>query len=141
MYPNIISLCLSISLVYDDNDKDKDGGDDVHIHHRRFPILHARSLITIMAIALRRRSLSRVFWLVLILGALRYFFFTPNSSESPQIRRQGVLEIVKGGDKQLDVQKHDFLQVRMGRDERPDFMSDLIHAGTEQFWNKYQMPL
>ena len=32
-----------------------------------------------------------------------------------------MLEIVKGGDKQLDVQKHDFLQVRMGRDERPDF--------------------
>jgi hypothetical protein len=52
-----------------------------------------------------------------------------------------MLEIVSGGDKQLDVQKHEFLQVRMGRDERPDFMSDLIQDGTDTFWTKFQLPL
>ena len=94
-----------------------------------------------MAISLRRRSLSRVFWFILILVAVRYLFFTPSTSESPQIRRQGMLEIVAGGDKQLDVQRHDFLQARMGRDERPDFLGALINEGTETFWTRYQIPL
>ena len=92
-----------------------------------------------MASLFRRRNLTRVFWIIALIILVRLLFVSDKTPESPQIRRQGVLELVARSDK-LDVHKHDFLQVRIGRDERPDFFSDVIHDGIDDFWERYQMP-
>lgn len=93
-----------------------------------------------MPIIIRRRSLTRVFWAVCLLVLVKLLFFSSSKSEQPEIRRQGVLDLVAGSDKLLDVQKHDFLQVRMGRDERPDFFSDVVRDGVDNFWYHYEKP-
>lgn len=89
---------------------------------------------------IRRRSLTRLLWLIGLALLARAFFFSSSKSQSPEIRRHGVLEYVAGTDKHLDVQKHDFLQVRMGRDERPDLMSDIIDDGVDDFWTRFELP-
>ena len=91
---------------------------------------------------LRRRSLSRVF-VVLVLAIIARLLFYPSQQreqQAPEIRRQGVLDLVARSDK-LDVHKHDFLQVRIGRDERPDLFTGLIRDGIEDFWERFQLPL
>ncbi|KAI5123016.1 hypothetical protein M0805_007637 [Coniferiporia weirii] len=88
---------------------------------------------------LRRRSLTRIFWITALAFLGRLLFFSSAAPESPQIRRQGVLDLVAGSDR-LDVQKYDFLQVRIGRDERPDFLSDVIHDGVNDFWDRFEKP-
>lgn len=93
-----------------------------------------------MPIIIRRRSLTRVFWLACLLVLVKLLFFSSSKSEQPEIRRQGVLDLVAGSDKLLDVQKHDFLQVRMGRDERLDFFSDVVRDGVDDFWYHYEKP-
>ena len=88
----------------------------------------------------RRRHLNRVFWFIALGFLARLLFYPTAAPESPQIRRQGVLDLVSGTDKLLDVQRHDFLQVRLGRDERPDFLSDLVTNGVEDFWKRFEQP-
>lgn len=89
---------------------------------------------------LRRRSLTRIFWIIGLAVLVKLLFFSSVKQESPQIRRQGVLDLVAGSDR-LDVQKYDFLQVRIGRDERPDMLSDVIDSGIDDFWERFQKPL
>ena len=38
----------------------------------------------------------------------------------------------------LDAQRHSFLQMRIGRDERPDMFDADIGAGIDDFWNRFQ---
>ena len=103
-----------------------------------------------MAIALRRRSLIRI---ALFLGAIvlvRLFVGSSSSatsvsslygSDPQQIQKQGVLDLVTRAEKALDARKHKFLQVRMGRDERPDLFSNTINDGIMDYWERFQKPL
>lgn len=92
-----------------------------------------------MAIVVRRRNVTRVFWVVTLAILARLLFFSSSKTESPEIRRQGVLDLVARSDK-LDVQKYDFLQVRIGRDERPDLFSNIIQDGLDDFWQRFEKP-
>lgn len=92
-----------------------------------------------MAGFFRRRSLTRIIWVVAFAILTRLLFFSSAKTESPEIRRQGVLDFVARSDR-LDVQKYDFLQVRIGRDERPDLFSEIIQDGIEDFWSRFEKP-
>ena len=103
-----------------------------------------------MAIALRRRSLIRIALFVGVIILLRLAVGSASSSTSvtslygsdpQQIQKQGVLDLVTRGEKPLDARKHKFLQVRMGRDERPDLFSDTISDGIADYWERFQKPL
>ncbi|KAH8118853.1 hypothetical protein DFH11DRAFT_1798593 [Phellopilus nigrolimitatus] len=50
-----------------------------------------------------------------------------------------MLDLVSGSNR-LDVQKYDFLQVCIGRDEQPDFFSNAIRDGVDDFWEQFQKP-
>ena len=52
-----------------------------------------------------------------------------------------MLDLVTRGEKVLDARKHKFLQVRMGRDERPDLFSDTINDGIMDYWERFEKPL
>lgn len=96
-------------------------------------------------LTLRRRSLTRVFWVVALAILVRLLFFSdsrtrPNHVQAPEIRRQGVLDLVGARNDRLDVQKHDFLQVRIGRDEREDLFTEVIRDGVDDFWDRFQKP-
>ena len=39
------------------------------------------------------------------------------------------------------MQKHRFLQSRIGRDEREDLMSDVVRNGVNDYWERFQLPL
>ena len=102
------------------------------------------------ALVVHRRTLLRV----LILAALGLLFklvVSPPSASSSvssfyvsadpkEIRKQNVLDLVTRSDKQLDARKHEFLQVRMGRDERPDLLADVINDGVQDYWERFQQP-
>jgi hypothetical protein len=95
----------------------------------------------------KRRSLARL-TLLFASGIFVKFFIFPSTSTSSsvnpnhgEIREHNVLERVSGADKTLNVQKHDFFQVRMGRDERPDIFDDYIDSGITDWWERFQMPL
>ena len=89
---------------------------------------------------LQRRRLTRVFWVVVLAILVRLLFFNNSGPKNaPEIRRQGVLDLVARSDR-LDVQKHDLLQVRIGRDERHDLFTDIIDDGMDDFWERFQKP-
>lgn len=102
-----------------------------------------------MAIALRRRSLIRI--VIFLAGVALFRFIISRStstsvssfygSDPEQIQKQGVLDLVTRGEKSLDARKHKFLQVRVGRDERPDLFSDTIGDGITDYWERFQKPL
>ena len=92
-----------------------------------------------MAIILGRRNVTRVFWVFALTFLVKLLFFSSTKTVSPEIRRQGVLDLVARSDK-LDVQKYDFLQVRIGRDERPDLFSNIIQDGHDDFWERFEKP-
>ena len=50
------------------------------------------------------------------------------------------MDYVKRTDKVLDVQRYDFLQVRMGRDERDDIFGETIREGIEDYWERFEKP-
>jgi hypothetical protein len=95
-----------------------------------------------MAFVLRRRSLTR-----LVVGGIaavvlvRLFVWpsSPSSREPPQIKQHGVLDLVTLSSG-LDVQRHDFLQVRIGRDERPDILDAYVYNGMNDYWERFQKP-
>ena len=102
-----------------------------------------------MAIALRRRSLIRLLLLVGVVVALRFLVVSPSTptvaslygSDPKEIKKQGVLDLMSRGEKGLDARKHEFLQVRMGRDERPDLFTTAIEDGLTDYWDRFQKPL
>lgn len=101
-----------------------------------------------MAITLRRRSLTRILFALGFGVFLRLTFFSPSSSptssfytpDSREIRPHNVLELVTRPDKTLNVQKHKFLQVRMGRDDKNDILADTISNGVMDYWERFQKP-
>ena len=92
---------------------------------------------------LRRRSLSRVFVILLIpLGLHLYLKSSWYTTTDPsEIQENNVLDIVTGSGDLLDARKHKFLQVRIGRDERTDMFSDVISNGLLDYWTRFQKPL
>ena len=101
-----------------------------------------------MVISLRRRSLSRILWIASLGVFLRFTLFSSSSSsptsfynsDSHEIQEHNVLERVTRPDKTLNVQKHKFLQVRMGRDDREDLLEDVIKNGVTDYWERFQKP-
>ena len=104
-----------------------------------------------MAIALRRRSLVRIFLFAGFVLIVRFLVLHPSSpaassvkalysSDPQEIKKHGVLDLVTRGEKLLDARKHTFLQVRMGRDERDDLFSDIIKDGYMDYWERFQEP-
>ena len=103
-----------------------------------------------MAIIIRRRTVLRVLALAGFAFLVKVLVSSPSSSASvaslygpsdpKEIRKQNVLDIVTGADKQLDARKHKFLQARMGRDERPDLFTEVINDGVQDYWERFQKP-
>ncbi|KAJ7743935.1 glycosyltransferase family 69 protein [Mycena maculata] len=97
-------------------------------------------------IALRRRSLSRVLFIAACAFVVRWLFFSSPSSAAAtdyaahQIKEHNFIERATRPDKTLNVQKHHFLQARMGRDEREELMGDVIRNGVDDYWERFQMP-
>ena len=94
-----------------------------------------------MVVSLRRRSLSRFLLLVAAIVSVKLFLF-PSSAPPPehQIKRHNFIERATRPDKSLNVQKHRFLQARMGRDERAELMGDVIRNGVDDYWERFQKP-
>ncbi|KAF8648885.1 hypothetical protein AX16_006160 [Volvariella volvacea WC 439] len=101
-----------------------------------------------MTPALRRRSTYK-FIVIIGIGLSIYLLFfsssfsisTQSSSTSPyEIRQHNFIERATRLDKSLNVQKHRFLQARIGRDERGDIFMSLIRNGVRDYWERFQMP-
>ena len=92
---------------------------------------------------LRRRSLTRIFVILLIPLGLHFYLRSPwyKNTDPSEIQENNVLDIVTGSGAILDARKHKFLQVRIGRDERPDMFSDVISNGLLDYWTGFQKPL
>jgi hypothetical protein len=88
---------------------------------------------------IRRQSLTRLIFFGFFILTFRFFFSA--STPTHEIRAHNVLERVTRKDKTLDVQRHAFLQVRIGRDERDDFMKRTIMDGVRDYWERFQRPL
>ncbi|KAF5331880.1 hypothetical protein D9611_008839 [Ephemerocybe angulata] len=104
--------------------------------------------------SIRRRSFSRLS-IILASFLLLYIFFYPSSSnnndphspqsslrrkDAHQIKEHNFIERATRPDKTLNVQKHPFLQARMGRDERDDAYNELIYNGVQDYWERFQLP-
>ncbi|KAK2465044.1 hypothetical protein APHAL10511_003120 [Amanita phalloides] len=96
-----------------------------------------------MVVSLRRRSLSRLFLFVgFVLFVKIVFFPAPSlpSTQEHQIKSHNFIERATRPDKSLNVQKHRFLQARMGRDERDELMGEVMRNGASDFWDRFQKP-
>jgi hypothetical protein len=97
-----------------------------------------------MAFIIRKRNLTRLAGIGAALVLLRFFTASSSAGESGsnahEIREHGVLDLVAMGGAALDVQRHDFLQVRMGRDERPDILDEYVYNGMADHWDRFQLP-
>ncbi|CAE6476674.1 unnamed protein product [Rhizoctonia solani] len=94
-----------------------------------------------MAMSLPRRG----FVTRLLLGGatlyiLHTLFFASSRSPPHEITAHNVIDRVTNADKTLDVRRHKFLQARLGRDERPDLLSDWVQNGALDFWQRFQLP-
>ncbi|KAF7293173.1 Glycosyltransferase family 69 protein [Mycena chlorophos] len=96
-------------------------------------------------LTLRRRSLSRVVFIAVCAFVVRWLFFSSSSTSSSsnakahEIQEHNFIERARQ-DKSLNVQKHRFLQARMGRDEREELMGDIIRNGADDYWERFQLP-
>ena len=88
----------------------------------------------------QRRLLQRVGYGVIAIVFLRYMFMG-SSDPKHVIKEHNVLERVTLADKTLDVQRHPFLQARMGRDDRDDIMAGWVRNGVRDYWDRFQKPL
>ncbi|KAG9089968.1 Cryptococcal mannosyltransferase 1, partial [Ceratobasidium sp. UAMH 11750] len=80
---------------------------------------------------------------VLLGGAVVYIFHTlffSSNAQPHEIVAHNVIDRVTNADRTLDVQRHKFLQARLGRDERPDLMSNWVSDGALDFWQRFQLP-
>ncbi|KAJ7471745.1 glycosyltransferase family 69 protein [Mycena latifolia] len=108
-------------------------------------ILYTSAWLFAAMFALRRRSLSRVAFIAACAFVVRWLFFsssstTASSYASHQIQEHNFIERATRPDKSLNVHKHQFLQARMGRDERDELMGDVIRNGVDDYWERFQMP-
>ena len=88
----------------------------------------------------RRRSVGRVLVFVALGFVIRYIFGS-GASNGDEILEHNVIErVVTRSDKTLDVQRHPFLQARLGRDDSEDLLSGVIKDGVADFWEHYQKP-
>ncbi|KAG5646779.1 hypothetical protein DXG03_002155 [Asterophora parasitica] len=100
-----------------------------------------------MSLSLRRRSLSRLLALVIAAFLLRYLFFSSASATGSvvptahQIKEHNFVERATRPDKSLNVQRHKFLQARMGRDEREGILGSVIQNGVWDYWERFQLPI
>ena len=104
-----------------------------------------------MSLTIRRRSFVRILLFAGCVVVLRFLVGSSSSSassvaslydtEHQEIQKHGVLDLVTRGEKGLDARKHKFLQVRMGRDERPDLFTDTVDDGIIDYWERFQKPL
>ena len=77
---------------------------------------------------LRKRNLGRILLTALFVLVLKLVFF-PKGHEQ-EIKHHNVLErVTYGKDKSLDVQRHDFLQRRMGGALQKDLFDEVIYDG------------
>ncbi len=103
-----------------------------------------------MSLVIRRRTFVRLLSFGALALLLKLILGSPSHStavssfygpvDPKEIRKQNVLDLVRGSDKQLDARTHEFLQVRMGRDERPDLFADVIDSGVQDYWERFQRP-
>ncbi|KAE9396877.1 hypothetical protein BT96DRAFT_966340 [Gymnopus androsaceus JB14] len=104
-----------------------------------------------MALSLGRRRLSRLAYAVAAIFLIRTLFFStsdsPSSSrsfassiQSKQIEEHNFIERATRPDKSLNVQKHKFLQSRIGRDSRLEVLGDVIRNGINDYWDRFQLP-
>ncbi|TFK68893.1 glycosyltransferase family 69 protein [Pluteus cervinus] len=98
-----------------------------------------------MAVLWRRRSLSRIFYIVVFGTFVRFAFYptqtpAPVSSRAHQIQEHNFIERATLPDKSLNVQKHRFLQARIGRDEREEVLGRVIQSAIHDFWGRFQLP-
>lgn len=88
----------------------------------------------------RRRSVGRLL-VFIILGFIFRSIFRSGSASGDEILEHNVLErVVTRSDKTLDVQRHPFLQARLGRDDNEDLLSGVIKDGVADFWEHFQKP-
>lgn len=91
----------------------------------------------------RRRTLSRLIFITFFGLFLRWLLSPPpthSKSQSHQIVEHNFIERATRPDKSLNVQRHPFLQSRMGRDERDDMFSALVQDGARDYWERFQLP-
>lgn len=99
-----------------------------------------------MALSFRRRNLSRLLFFFTFVLFIRFLFFssststTSRSSSDHQIKRHNFIERATRPDKSLNIQKHKFLQARMGRDEREGILGQIILNGVNDYWQRFQEP-
>jgi hypothetical protein len=101
-----------------------------------------------MPIAFQRRRLSRLLFVLTSVFFLRFIFFPPttkktgstHSSTEHQIKGHSFIERATRPDKSLNVQRHKFLQARMGRDERDEVLGQIIQNGVNDYWERFQEP-
>lgn len=105
--------------------------------------LHLFFLPPAMPFTFRRRTLSRLISITFIGLFLRWLLSPPpthSQSQSHQIVEHNFIERATRPDKSLNVQRHHFLQSRMGRDERDDMFSALVQDGARDYWERFQLP-
>jgi hypothetical protein len=98
-----------------------------------------------MVVSFRRRNLSRLLFLFTFIFFLRLIFFPPPPPSSGpthdhQIKKHNFIERATRPDKSLNIQKHKFLQARMGRDEREGILGQTILNGVNDYWQRFQEP-
>ncbi|KAG6901179.1 hypothetical protein C0995_015736 [Termitomyces sp. Mi166 len=91
-----------------------------------------------MLLFLRRRSLSRLLAVIAFAFLTRYLFSSSESTSYQQeIKKHNIIERATRPDKSLNVQKHRFLQARMGRDDRDDLLREVILNGVQDWWERF----
>lgn len=89
----------------------------------------------------RKSLLTRVLLGGAAVYVLHSLFGSPSGVQPHEIVAHNVLDRVTNADRTLDVQRHKFLQARLGRDERPDLLSEWVSDGALDFWQRFQLPL
>ena len=102
-------------------------------------------LTMVVTLGFRRRTLLRFLLLAAVSLIIRLTFFpyrrtTVLKSNSHQIKGHNFIERATRPDKSLDVQRHPFLQARIGRDEKEDIFSNLVRTGIRDYWERFQRP-
>ncbi|KAF9073267.1 glycosyltransferase family 69 protein [Rhodocollybia butyracea] len=98
---------------------------------------------------LRKGNLFRLTFFGAALFLIRALFFPSSGSassrsfatttQSTRIEEHNFIERATA-DKSLNVQKHKFLQARIGRDSRFEVLGDVIRNGINDYWDRFQLP-
>jgi hypothetical protein len=100
----------------------------------------------IMVGIIRKPTLFKIFCIGLATLFVKLVFFpssttsVQNRSNSHQIQHHNFIERATRPDRSLNVQRHPFLQARIGRDEKEDIFSDLVRNGARDYWERFQLP-